>query len=106
MDRDITYRKDIVDAIEQIENYTTNVSHEEFIKTPLVHDAVIRQLQIIGEASKRLSMQFKTVISQAPWKKIAGTRDVLIHDYGTVDIEMVWKIVKDDLPKLKSALQK
>ena len=73
MDRDATYRKDILDAIEQIEKYTANVSYKEFIKTPLVHDAVIRQLQIVGEASKRLSLEFKTMVSQAPWKKIEGT---------------------------------
>lgn len=93
MDRDNTYKKHILDAIKQIEEYVAGLSHKSFMDTPLIQDAVIRELQIIGEASKRLSAEFKAAIPGAEWKKIAGTRDILIHDYGTVDLDEVWRIV-------------
>ena len=105
MDRDATYRADILSAIKQVEVYTAGLSSEMFLNDSLTHDAVIRQLQIVGEASKRLSDKFKATTPEVEWKKIAGMRDVLIHDYGIVDMKMVWKIVKDDLPALKSALE-
>ena len=105
MDRDATYKKDTLDAVKKIEEYISRMSQEQFFDDSRTHDAAIRQLQIIGEASKRLSVEFKTSTTNAPWKKIAGTRDVLIHDYGEVDIDLVWKIIKDDLPALKSALE-
>lgn len=105
MGRDDTYKGHILDAIEKIETYTAETSHATFIKSFMVQDAVIRELQIIGEASKRLSAEFKASTPGAEWKKIAGTRDILIHDYGTVDLDEVWKIVQDDLPKLKSTLK-
>ena len=106
MDRDATYKKDILDSIEDIDKYLGQMNRKEFLSDKKTQDSAIRRLQIIGEASKRLSAKFKITTPEVEWKEIAGTRDILIHDYGTVDLDEVWKIIKDDLPKLKSALEK
>ena len=106
MDRDDTYKKDVLDSIHDIETYLGKMDCEGFLHDKKTQDSVIRRLQIIGEASKRLSAEFKASTPDIEWKAIAGTRDILIHDYGIVDLDAVWKIITEDLPKLKSALLK
>ena len=93
---DAVYLKYIRDAISRIEEYTKAVGYNDFIKNHLIQDGVIR-LEIIGEATKRLSTQFKNNYPHIPWKDIAGMRDKLIHDYLGVDIEAVWETVKKDI---------
>lgn len=97
---------DILDSIEKIEEYTKNLSEDNFFDDIKAQDAVVRRIGIIGEAVKNLPMSFKDKHSNIPWKKIAGTRDVIIHDYSGVDADLVWEIVKDDIPKLKKQIQK
>ncbi len=104
MDKDGIYSRHILDAIAKIEKYVAGLDQDQFSANDLVQDAVVRELEIIGEAVKRLSEPFKVKSPQLPWKAIAGTRDVLIHDYISVDAEIVWKTVQDDLPILKSVL--
>jgi len=99
------YLKHILDAISRIEEYTEGVKYEKFIKNNLIQSATIREIEIIGEAVKRLSEDFKKKYSEIPWKKIAGMRDKLIHDYFGVDIDAVWKTIKRDIPKLKSDIE-
>ena len=106
MGGDDTYKKDILDSIQNIETYLGEMEREGFLHDKKTQDSVIRRLQIIGEASKRLSAEFKASTPHIEWKPIAGTRDILIHDYGTVDLDAIWKIITEDLPKLKSALLK
>ena len=72
----------------------------------MVQDGVIRQFEIIGEASKRLSDSIRVQYPEVPWKDMAGMRDVLIHDYINVEIDIVWKTVKDHLPQLKEQISK
>ena len=103
---DIVYLKHIRDAISRIEEYTKAVGYEDFIKNDLIQDGVIRQLEIIGEATKRISTQFKSNNPHIPWRDIAGMRDKLIHDYFGVDIEAVWDTVKRDIPALKKEVKK
>lgn len=98
------YLKHMRDAIERIEEYTHGMMREEFSKKMVVQDAVIRQIEILGEASKQVSAEFKANHSDIPWKDIAGMRDKLIHDYLGVDIEAVWITVERDLPALKKLL--
>lgn len=104
MDKNDIYRRHILDAIAKIEKYIHGVDEEQFAVNDLVQDGVVRELEIIGEAVKRLSATFKTRAPELPWKAIAGTRDILIHEYISVDVEIVWKTIKDDLPILKAAL--
>ena len=103
MKSDLVYLRHILDAIQKIESYVS-VGHETFMSTSHWQDAVIRQLEIIGEATKRLSPDVRSQYSHIPWKRIAGLRDVLIHDYLGVDISLVWQITQTYLPELKRQL--
>jgi len=103
---DAVYLKHIRDAISRIEEYTKAVGYDNFIKNNLIQDGVIRQLEIIGEATKRLSTEFKNKYPHIPWKDVAGMRDKLIHDYLGVDIDAVWDTVKKDIPILKKEVKK
>lgn len=95
------YLKHILDAIDRIEKYTKKINQNSFSKNNLVQSAVIREIEIIGEAAKRLSNEFKEEHSGIPWKQMAGMRDKLIHDYFGVDLDAVWGTVKKDIPILK-----
>ena len=99
------YLKHILDAIYRIEEYTTGIEYEEFSNKNIVQAAVIREIEIIGEASKKLTQVIKEKYANVPWKKIAGMRDKLIHDYMGVDIDAVWDTVKKDIPELKTKLR-
>jgi len=103
---DAVYLKHIRDAISRIEEYTKAVGYDNFVKNNLIQDGVIRQLEIIGEATKRLSTEFKNKYPNIPWKDVAGMRDKLIHDYLGVDIDAVWDTVKKDIPILKKEVKK
>jgi uncharacterized protein with HEPN domain len=98
---DSVYLKHIRDAISKIGSYTKKVSETSFRKNTIIQDAVIRQIEIMGEATKRLSDRIRNESSDIPWQDIAGMRDKLIHDYFGVDIEKVWLTVKVDIPVLK-----
>lgn len=95
------YLKDIVDAIAKIENYIKGLSFEEFSENSMVVDAVVRNFEIIGEASKNIPEDLKSQTPDIPWKEMAGMRDKVIHEYFGVDLEIVWKTAKDRLPQLK-----
>lgn len=96
---------DILDSIEKIEKYVKNVSEDDFFENIQIQDAIVRRIEIIGEAVKSLPISFRNKHTDIPWKKIAGTRDVLIHDYSGVDVDLVWKIIKKDIPKLKKQIK-
>jgi uncharacterized protein with HEPN domain len=99
---DSVYLRHILDAISRIEEYLHGVDEEMFYQHYLVQDGVIRQLEIIGEASKRLSREVRASCPNVPWPDIAGMRDKLIHDYFGVDLEAVWLTARDDIPALKA----
>jgi uncharacterized protein with HEPN domain len=84
--------------------YTESINLREFVNDELIQDGVIRNFEIIGEASKKLSNHFREKYTKIPWKKISGMRDILIHDYIGVDITAVWDTIEQDLPKLKEYL--
>jgi len=105
MDKDDhIYVEHILESIEKIEKYTEDLSKEDFAKQEMIQDAVIRNLEIIGEATKMISISMKQSYQNIPWKEIAGMRDKLIHDYIGVDISVVWKTIEHDLPELKKMI--
>ena len=97
---------DIQEALRRIKAYTHEMTYKEFIVDTRTQDAVIRNLEIIGEASKKLSAALRNGHPDVPWKKMAGTRDRLIHDYIGVDIEIVWQIVIAELSGLALQIKK
>ena len=101
---DSIYLRHIIDAIDQIEEYISTMDEKGFSESRITQDAVIRQFEIIGEATKKLSEKTRANHSDIPWKDMAGMRDKLIHDYFGVDIMAVWKTAKEDLPLLKKKL--
>ncbi|MEW6621229.1 MAG: DUF86 domain-containing protein [bacterium] len=98
---DTIYLRHILDAIAKIEKYTVGIDYEIFIEDTQIQDSIIRQLEIIGEATKRFSDTFRDKYPHISWKKIAGMRDKLIHDYLGVDTDAIWDTVKDNIPDLR-----
>jgi len=96
----------ILDAIKKIEKYIQGIDEEAFKKNDLVQDGVIRQIEIIGEAVKRLSDDITSQSPQVPWQDIAGMRDKLIHDYFGVDIDTVWLTVQKDISEFKEEVKR
>jgi uncharacterized protein with HEPN domain len=106
-DRDIRdYLQDILDSITDIENFIANITYEEFIKDRKTLNAVVRSIEIIGEASKKLPDALKAKYAELPWKEITGMRDKLIHAYFGMDTETIWQTVKHNIPLLKQTIQK
>ena len=103
MKTDLTYLCHIRDAVLRIEEYA-GVGREVFATTSHWQDAIIRQLEIVGEATKRLSPEVRDQRPEVPWRRIAGLRDILIHNYMGVDLTVVWEIIESHLPYLKAAV--
>ena len=100
------YLDDILQAIERIEKYTKNFTLKKLIKDNLVADAIIRNLEILGEAAKNIPEDFKKQHPDIEWKKIAGLRDILAHEYFGVDLAILWDIIETKLPVLKKKISK
>lgn len=100
-----TYLDDILACITQIEEYTKHMNFSEFDEDVKTQDAVMRRIEIIGEAVKNLSHEFREQHPDIAWKEIAGMRDILIHEYAGVILERVWNTLKEDIPKLKKYVQ-
>lgn len=93
--------KHIIDAITEIESYISNVRQSDFYNNSMLRNATVKQLEIIGEASKHLSQSIKDKYNDLDWRDISSFRNILIHEYFVVDYSMVWDIINNDLPFLK-----
>lgn len=94
----------IAESIGEIEKYKEHINKRKFIAMTMMQDAVIRRIEIIGEAVKQLPPDFKRKHPEIAWAEIAGMRDVLIHDYFGVNINIVWKTIQEDIPQLKKQI--
>jgi len=104
MKSDRAYLSHILDAIQKINSFVGGLSEEEFVGNTEKQYAVLRALEIIGEATKNLSYETKAKHPEVEWTEIAGMRDKLIHQYFGVDLALVWETVKFNLPKLEKAV--
>ncbi len=103
MNKDLLYLESIRDCLERIAEYTAT-GKQAFLDSRLIQDGVIRNLEVIGEATKNLSSELRESNPAIPWRQIAGMRDVLIHDYLKVNLGRVWRTVENDLPPLTAAV--
>ena len=100
------YLKDIMESISAIEEFSKNMKKEELLSNRMKQSAIIREFEIIGEATKNIPNEFKISNNHVPWKEMAGMRDVIIHSYFKVDLDAVWNAIKKDIPFLKKEITK
>jgi uncharacterized protein with HEPN domain len=94
-----------LDSIDDIENFVRGMGFEEFKRDRKTINAVVRSIEVIGEASKKIPRTLKAKHKGVPWKAMAGIRDKLIHEYFGVDVDILWKTAKDNIPPLKQVIQ-
>lgn len=99
------YLRHILDETEFILQKTSQLKKDNFLKDEVLKRAIVRSLEIIGEATKKLPDDIKSKHSQIAWRAIAGTRDKLIHDYFGIDYDIVWDIISNEIPDLKSIVE-
>ena len=104
--RSLLYLKDILDSINKIADYTRGVDDDFFFRHPMMVDAVIRNLEVIGEASKNVSDEIRGKYPEIPWKKMTGLRNIVIREYFGIDESIVWEMIKTNLPEVKPWIEK
>ncbi len=99
------YIQDIIDSVSDIESFTRDMSFEDFNNDRKTINAVIRSIEVIGEATKSLPESIRDKNPSIPWKKMAGMRDKMIHEYFGVDVEILWKVAKENIPSIKPLIR-
>jgi uncharacterized protein with HEPN domain len=99
------YLQDIIDSISDIGSFIEGMSLEDFTKDKKTVNAVLRSIEVMGEASRKIPEEIRSRYPQMPWKKMTGMRDKLIHEYHGVDLDTVWQTLHDDIPPLKNKVQ-
>ena len=100
------YIQGILEALGEVEDFTTGMQFEDFVKDKKTINAVVRSLEVIGEATKKIPDSLREKYSKIPWKRMAGMRDKLIHEYFGIDLEIVWEVIDNELPPIKPLIQK
>src|SRR6185436_12599057 len=103
--RDAGSLVDMLKAARKVVEYATGLDELSFIDSSRDQDAILRQLTIVGEAAKRVSDEFRKTHPEVPWRRVAGFRDVVVHDYFKMDLEEVWRIVQEDVPALIAVIE-
>lgn len=106
MKDDTLYLIHIGECMDKIDSYMAGVDRVRFLKSILIQDAVLRNLQVLAESTQRLTDEFKEAHPDVEWYKIAGLRNILVHDYLGIDIETVWNIVEHKLPELRQVIER
>jgi uncharacterized protein with HEPN domain len=107
MKRDYTlYLQDILDCVEKIDEFVGDMDYKEFVEDDKTSSAVVRKLEIMGEAAKNIPQELRQNYKEIPWSDIAKMRDKIIHFYFGVDYEIVWKVIKERLPTLKQQIER
>jgi len=104
--RDDAYLYDILESSRAALEYTRGKTWDEFSRNPLLQDAVVRRLEIIGEASGRISSATQKEHPHLPWQAMKGTRNKIIHEYDSIELDIIWEIIQQDLPYLVTELEK
>ncbi len=100
------YLYDILESIEKIEQYTANLTFEDFAANSMVVDAVVRNFEIIGEASSHIPDDIQSKYSEVPWFEMKGMRNIMVHEYFRVDLKIVWMTARESLPALVSMIER
>lgn len=100
------YLQDILESINLIQEYVSDLSEAEFLQHRQIQDSIVRRFEIIGEAVKQIPDEFKAKHTDIPWRDIAGMRDILIHEYFGIKWKRIWDTIKNDLPAFKKQLEK
>jgi uncharacterized protein with HEPN domain len=103
---DLTYLGDVLDAIKWVENYLRGVDKKDFLANHMMQDAVMHQIEIIGEASNNVSDEFQERHPELPWMLMRAIRNKIVHDYREVNLDIIWDTAKNDLPPLKAQIRK
>ncbi|UNC92019.1 DUF86 domain-containing protein [Candidatus Contubernalis alkalaceticus] len=101
----VMFLEDMIDCMNKIQEYIGDLSYEEFSTKNIVIDAVVRNLEVIGEAAKNVPVDVREKHAQIPWRQMAGLRNILIHEYFGIDLNIVWTIATKDIPKAKKQIK-
>jgi len=105
-DRQSGLLRDVLDSARLIEAYLSGVKWEDFLADPEKQDAVLRRFEIVGEAASRLAPETQALFPSLPFRSMRGMRNIIVHDYGEVDLVLVWKTARGDLPNLIATLER
>lgn len=99
------FLEDIISAAVKVEKFTRGVSYDDFLDNDLVSDAVIKNILVIGEASKNIPVEIRIMNPQIEWRKMAGMRDMMIHGYFSINYRIVWDVVQNKIPTLRKQVE-
>ncbi|WP_182022757.1 HepT-like ribonuclease domain-containing protein [Haloquadratum walsbyi] len=101
----LDYLDDILDGVEKIKRYTREMTYEEFVDDSKTVDAVLRNFEVIGEAAKNVPDEIRQEYDDVPWSEMTGMRDKLIHGYATVELQIVWTTIQEEVPSLGAQIE-